>query len=77
MHTTSYDTQVIQDHTRLYALLLSLAGAWELYSCKLVGCFSMSDAVALLPSCLQHIALSLVGVHSSMARVLNKHDEIS
>ena len=38
--------------------LLTLAGSWELHRCHIDGCFTLSTAAALLPSCLQHIALS-------------------
>ena len=37
--------------------LLTLAGSWELHCCHIHGCFTLSTAAALLPSCLPHIAL--------------------
>ena len=37
---------------------LTLAGSLELHSCHIHSCFLWDAAVALLPNCLQHIALS-------------------
>ena len=51
-------TKTAQDAMRS---VLMLAGSWELHSCHIRGCFTLSAAIALLPSCLQHMALSSVG----------------
>lgn len=42
--------------------VLTLTGSWELHSCHIRRCFTLDAAMTLLPSCLQHIALSSVGV---------------
>lgn len=47
-------TETAQDAMRS---VLTLAGSWELHSCHIRGCFTLNAANALLPSCLQHMAV--------------------
>lgn len=50
---------------------LTLAGSWELRSCHIHGFLELASAALLLPSCLQHIALSSAFVEPS-SYVLDK-----
>ena len=53
--------------------ILTLAGSWELYSCYITGICSLYETTALLPSCLQHIALnSSIGDAECVRHVLDK-----
>lgn len=54
-YETDFASKLQRDFMRS---LLTLAGSWELHSCHIHGCLSLRAAAALLPSCLQHIALS-------------------
>ena len=69
-----------RDRARCDAMrsVLTLAGSWELHSCHIRGCFTLDAAIALLPSCLQHMALSSVGIEQDyMAMTLNKLQRFS